>query len=132
VANRPILCVDFDGVIHSYEWGWQGGEIYGTPTPGFFDWLNEAHKIFQIVIYSSRSKTPEGIGEMAAWFSHYEYQWLRDKDPSTGAYPDGTVTFAHEKPPAFLTIDDRAVTFNGDWSEMDPAKLLAFRPWNLR
>jgi hypothetical protein len=35
-----------------------------------------------------------------------------------------------EKPPALVTIDDRAITFTGEWPAM--AELLAFKPWNKR
>ena len=37
-----------------------------------------------------------------------------------------------EKPAATVTIDDRAMEFNGDWSSYDPEHLLTFKPWNKR
>lgn len=132
--RKPILCIDFDGVIHSYERGWQGGEIYGTVTPGFFEWASHAKAFFQLVVYSSRSKTAEGRTQMWHWLKHQWGLWahaegrqLRDEDIR---YSD--FEFAHEKPPAFLTIDDRAIQFDGDWSKLSPPALHAFKPWNAR
>ena len=123
--GKPILCIDFDGVIHSYERGWQDGAIYGTVTPGFCEWAEEAARLFELVIYSSRSRSREGVAAMQAWLAE---QWRAHA-------PDRRMprfAFAHEKPPAFLTIDDRAVQFRGDWSELPPERLRAFRPWTMK
>ncbi len=133
MANKPILCVDFDGVIHSYDNGWQDGFIYGTVTAGFFPWLAKAKNIFRVVVYSSRSKTAEGAEEMRRWLENQETLWLISDDPEEVMDIIGNVgciEFAHEKPAAFLTIDDRAVTFSGSWEELDPEMLRNFKPWN--
>lgn len=119
--RKPILCIDFDGVIHSYERGWQGGVIYGTVTPGFFEWAEEASKLFRLVVYSSRSK--DGTTAMEEWLAAQALAQGREWYP--------TMEFAHEKPPAFLTIDDRAIRFTGNWCDPDlePMAMTKFRPW---
>ena len=130
--RKPILCLDFDGVIHRYDSGWQGETaIADDVTSGFFEWLDEAAQHFQIVIYSSRSKNPDAIEAMQFWLADQRKKW-RD---AGGVSPiaDGApvpIEFAAEKPPAFLTIDDRALTFTGSWADFAPEKLRAFKPWN--
>ena len=131
--KKPILCLDFDGVIHDYLRGWQDGTIYGAPTPGFFDWAVHAHKYFTLVIYSSRSKTEEGREAMENWLRHFLITWRHESmsKGSNGARDELKFDFASEKPAAFLTIDDRAVTFTGRWDApfLNPAELVAFKPW---
>lgn len=132
--SKPILCLDFDGVIHRYDSGWQGETVISDDaTEGFFEWLDAAAQVFEIVIYSSRSKSAEAITAMQFWLYEQRVQWRARGGVSS--ITDGTpveVKFANEKPAAFLTIDDRALTFNGDWSAFAPSELLAFRPWNKR
>lgn len=123
--TRPILCLDFDGVIHDYKKGWQDGKIYGNVTEGFFEWATKAQTLFQLVIYSSRSKTPESIGAMETWMKEQWNKW----DGEGIHWSD--FDYADKKPPAFLTIDDRAITFHGAWDDaLDPETLRAFKPWN--
>jgi hypothetical protein len=134
--RKPILCLDFDGVIHDYREGWKDGTIYGNATPGFFEWALEARLHFKLVIYSSRSSSALGLASMHAWLDRQLSAWHDKRDCWIRA--DGNCCyllspdefeFAHEKPPAFLTIDDRAVTFKGDWSEWSPDLLLKFKTW---
>jgi len=141
--TKPILCLDFDGVIHSYERGWQGGEIYGSTLPGFWEWCEKAVKRFQLWIYSSRSKDPNGTLSMELWLRQQAPQnWQCTDRPTTGGpilrFLDAQraeviwFVFAHEKPSAFLTIDDRAIQFKGHWDseELEPELLRQFTPWN--
>jgi hypothetical protein len=127
--SKPILCIDFDGVIHSYENGWQGGVIYGTATPGFFDWALKAQDLFTLTIYSSRSKTDEGVEAMKQALGRWWDEWVAQRTSRNGV-PVFLCTFAHEKPPAFLTIDDRAIQFRGNWASLDPVMLRAYEVWN--
>ena len=113
---KPILCLDFDGTCHSYTSGWKGATVIpDSPVPGLFEFLAEASKEFDIYIFSSRSATQSGRDAMGKWFSKYG----GDKLPS--------LCFATSKPPAFLTLDDRALTFNGEWPDVE--SMLNFKSW---
>lgn len=129
----PTVCVDFDGVIHSYENGWQNGVIYGDVVPGFFEWLEETRGKLKVVIYSSRSKTEAGILAMGKWLHEKRNQWIADGGKRDEIEPL-ELEFAHEKPAAFLTIDDRAICFQGEWNDprLSPDAILSFKPWNAR
>lgn len=117
--NKPILCLNFDGVCHSYTSGWQGADVIpDPPVEGLFGFLIEASEFFEIHIFSSRSNQPGGIPAMKEWFSNHYYK---------APYPDITLHFPETKPPAFLTIDDRGWTFTGEWPSME--QLLNFKPW---
>ena len=128
---KPIICIDFDGVIHSYERGWQDGTIYGTVTPGFFEWVEQCRDHFKLVIYSSRSKTDEGVMAMGHWLHEQRNAWIKaggQRDPVKPL----EIEFAHEKPPAWLTIDDRCIRFEGRWDWLRPEVLRDFKPWNAK
>ena len=142
-AKKPILCIDFDGVIHDYKKGWQNGEIYGRVTEGFWEWAMEASKLFSLVVYSSRSKTLEMRNDMEVWIGLKYLDWKASSDclhyvqksvDNIRTVSEFSMEYASEKPPAFLTIDDRALTFHGSWNDghLDPERLRAFKPWNAK
>lgn len=90
---HPILCVDFDGVLHSYKSGWKGPRcIPDPPVEGAIDWLrsllsdadcvcamSDRYLDFDVQIYSSRSRYFGGIRAMKKWlakeFERAGYYW---------------------------------------------------------
>jgi hypothetical protein len=123
-----ILCIDFDGVLHSYTSGWKGvDKVVDPATPGAMQFLVEAAKTFNLCVYSSRSKEPAGIGAMQGAL----FKWLRSdlgyNDDEAIGFIARYLSFPTEKPAAFLTIDDRAVCFKGEFPTIE--QLHNFKTW---
>ena len=163
--GKPILSVDFDGVIHSYSSGWKGPRtIPDPPVAGAFDFLTLALERFDVAIYSSRSHQWGGRRAMRRWMneqasieilriadsgtdwclkgSEEKYPliiWLK-KEETMGPFDEAVdqaawsfvnaLQWPQYKPPAMISIDDRAIQFDGNWPSVD--ELLKFKPWNKK
>jgi hypothetical protein len=152
---KPILCLDFDGVIHSYTSGWKGPRtIPDDPVPGALEFILEAVNHFEVHIFSSRSNYWFGRWAMKRWLKeHLVRHSMVHNSPSTWyleILTEASATWepwpviagekAHilinmikwpkHKPAAAMLIDDRAMTFTGDWPTISEIK--GFKPWNKR
>lgn len=153
---KPILCLDFDGVIHSYSSGWKGASVIpDPPVKDALQFIVKALDRFEVHILSSRSHQWGGKRAMKRWLRshlialgvpnddmHLQVpQWWVEKivaqsemEPWHIANRDAAdeiirrIKWPWFKPPATVTIDDRAITFTGSWPAL--ADLRAFKPWN--
>lgn len=154
MGHKPILCFDFDGVIHSYSSGWKGPRtITDPPVSGALEYLVEALDHFDVQIFSSRSRYIGGRWAMKQWlYRHYQDLapswectpiWLRHiiaADAFADPWKDEVrwaikkllqrIGFPKYKPPAMITLDDRAFLFEGHWPKFEELK--AFEPWYKR
>ncbi|MCG5537880.1 hypothetical protein [Halorhodospira sp. 9622] len=147
---QPIICLDFDGVIHSYESGWQGGRVIPDgPVPGAFEFILDAlGEGYQVAIHSSRSHKLGGRRAMKRWMRRHAagaflitnrkpwidagYQLggesLSDEAHRAGRWLVRQVRWPLCKPPALVTIDDRGYRFMGVFP--NPEWAASMRPWN--
>lgn len=126
--GKPILSLDFDGVIHSYSSGWKGADVIpDPPVDGAIAFMLGALNHFDVVIFSSRSNQKGGVSAMQKWLREHAGQtWY--ESPAGPGLED--VRFVTEKPAAFIGLDDRVLTFDGSWPTVQTLK--EFKPWNKR
>ena len=95
------VCLDFDGVIHSYRSGWQGETtIPDPPIHGVGDAIRHLRKRYRVVVHSARTASKEGREAVEQWLQRHDIE---------------VDEVCMHKPPAFVYVDDRAVPFRGDW-----------------
>lgn len=108
--KRYRIAVDFDGVIHRYGKGWHDGTIYDEPMPGAREALARIHRRYRVVILTTRvNPTLHGgdaqLASVEAWLERHGFVKGEHYDEVT-----------HEKVPALVYIDDRALHFV-DWDQ---------------
>lgn len=111
MSYLPTLCLDFDGVLHSYS-SWSEFIDNDPPVEGAVHFCKKARQSFTLVVCSSRCSTPVGKARVERWLKQ-------------NGFPLMEVTCT--KPIAFLTLDDRALTFTGTFPRI--SELKKFEPW---
>jgi hypothetical protein len=97
------VCLDFDGVIHSYRSGWRGEtNIPDPPIHGVRDAIGHLRKTYRVVIHSARTRSEEGCQAVRDWLARHDIE---------------VDDVCMHKPPAFVYVDDRAIPFRGNWDE---------------
>ena len=103
--------IDFDGVIHECSKGFYDGTIYDPPIDGAKEALKKISEKYVIVVYSAKARTDRPLvngktGVELIW------DWLKAHDMDM--YVKEVTA---EKPRAVFYVDDKAVRFNGSWTD---------------
>lgn len=106
--QRKRVMIDFDGVIHDYRDGWNGGVISGELIPGTKEAIDRLKRIFEIVIFTTRAAKPEEESPSQQAQIDDLKRWLNER----GIYYD---RITGEKLGAFAYIDDKGIRFEGNW-----------------
>ncbi|MFA5238346.1 MAG: hypothetical protein WC476_01385 [Phycisphaerae bacterium] len=108
-ANNTI-CLDFDGVIHKYSQGWQGGNLYDEPIDGAIESICELCQAgYKLVILTARCEKHNEI-----------LDWFKDEAAKRGLCNCRKVNcpeVTNIKPPARVYIDDRGIRFT-NWNDI--------------
>jgi hypothetical protein len=118
------IAVDFDGVIHTYEKGWQDGSIYGEFMPGAVGALATLMSKYAVFVHTTRKP-----GTVARWIeqkSGYAIECTTHVPRSGFWNQQGYLLVTDRKLPAYAYIDDRAVRFRS-WSQALTALALVIR-----
>ena len=124
VPEKRVL-VDFDGVIHNYNNGWQNGEVYGGPIEEVKDALERIKKTYdnvKIIIFTTRAakNDPMNVNELKGY--DYDDQISKVKEfLDKHEIPYDGIT--GEKLAALIYIDDNGFRFNGNWGKSLPTLL---------
>jgi hypothetical protein len=98
------VCLDFDGVLHSYRSGWRGASVIpDPPIHGTREAVARLRQQYRVVVYSARCQSAEGRRAIEAWLRKHDIQ---------------VDEICEHKPPALVYVDDRAIPFRGDWEQV--------------
>lgn len=108
------VAVDFDGVIHTYDRGWDDGTIYGDFMPGAVEGLTRLMQRYAVLIHTTRKPR-----QVARWIEDRSGHGIEctTRIPRGGFWNErGYLLVTRRKLPAVAYIDDRGIRFE-NWDQ---------------
>jgi hydroxymethylpyrimidine pyrophosphatase-like HAD family hydrolase len=113
------ICIDIDGTLVHYE-EWQGENYFGPVIPGAADAVKQLRlNGWFVIIYTTRSD--KAVIKKFLIENKIEFDAINEN-------PYQPINAIGGKPIADVYIDDRAITFDGDWTTAYD-KIVSFKPW---
>lgn len=115
---KKIIVLDFDGVIHSYKNRWINEKVIpDPPVDGVKEAIEKLRKKYRVFVKSVRCMMSDaGLEAVKAYLDKH------------GIVVDSVVKEIPRN--ASLLVDDRVLTFSGDWSDGFLEQIDNFKPWN--
>ena len=107
--KKKDICIDFDGVLNNYT-GWQGEEHLASMREGCDVFLKELANDYRITIFTTRR-----IDLVEKWLINYNIN-------------EYVFNITDKKVPAYLYIDDRAICFRGNYTDI-AEQIKSFQPY---
>lgn len=130
------LALDFDGVIHKYSNGWQSGSIYDEPVSGSIEFIMEMMWKHQWSVFILSTRDPHQIKE---WFENKIFKKNSEagfkvtviNDSITKWTEKCNLGITNRKLPATVYVDDRGLTFDGNFENLYRI-ISTFKTWTDR
>jgi hydroxymethylpyrimidine pyrophosphatase-like HAD family hydrolase len=120
MEHKKTICVDFDGTITDYSAGFQGVGKFGEPLPEVAKYMQKLQQDgWMIIIFTTRGEVTllsRYLREHDIPFSYINHNPNNPSNANLG------------KPMADVYLDDRGITFNGNWEQAYEA-VSSFAPW---
>lgn len=102
-VSEKIVCMDVDGVLHSYTTPYKNPTtIPDPPVKGAKEFCQQLlDKGYQVYVLSSRCSYTGGLEAVTEWLKKWGIPYTR---------------VVRTKPPAYVSVDDRAICFKGEFS----------------
>lgn len=121
--HKKTICIDFDGVIHDYSKGWRGIDVYDRPIAGAKEGLLALRNAgWVIIIYTTRNDTPKLREFLESNELVFDYINVNPYQPMGS--DKGKIL-------ADVYLDDKGITFDGDW-EKTVSAIQTFTPWQRK
>lgn len=118
--NGKTICIDFDGVINNYK-GYKGWGVFEEIVPGADKGIQSLKESgWTIIIFTTREET-----KLIADYCDDNGIPFDEINRNSRNHPFTNMG----KPLADIYLDDRGITFEGNWEDILP-KINSFKPWN--